>query len=44
MVTSQPDKFGVAGFRTLDPDELAETAWQLYAERDRAEVVFNALD
>lgn len=44
MVTSQPDKFGVAGFSTLDPDELAETAWQLYAERDRAEVVFNALD
>ncbi|NUR70370.1 MAG: SDR family NAD(P)-dependent oxidoreductase [Hamadaea sp.] len=27
----------------LDPDELADAAWQLYSKRDRAEAVFNAL-
>jgi hypothetical protein len=28
---------------TLDPDDIAETAWRLYAGRDRPEATFNAL-
>ena len=28
---------------TLDPDEIADTAWSLYAGRDRAEAAFDAL-
>lgn len=28
---------------TLDPDEIAAQAWDLYAKRDRAEATFNAL-
>ncbi|MEV7097185.1 SDR family NAD(P)-dependent oxidoreductase [Amycolatopsis sp. NPDC051045] len=28
---------------TLDPDDIAEKAWSLYAERDAAEAEFNAL-
>jgi hypothetical protein len=28
---------------TLNPDELAETVWQLYTERTEAEAVINAL-
>jgi hypothetical protein len=27
---------------TLDPDELAETLWQLYTGRERAEAVVSA--
>lgn len=41
LVTSQPEKFGQ--IPTLDPDDIAETAWRLYTRRDRAEEVFNAL-
>lgn len=33
----------IDGVGTLDPDVLADTAWDLYARRDRAEVTFNAL-
>ncbi|HEX6352682.1 SDR family NAD(P)-dependent oxidoreductase [Actinophytocola sp.] len=39
LVLSQPEKFGGVPSRTLDPDEIAETAWRLYTERDRAEAV-----
>lgn len=28
---------------TLDPDDIAEEAWSLYVERDRAEAEFNAM-
>ncbi|MET8852849.1 SDR family NAD(P)-dependent oxidoreductase [Amycolatopsis sp. NPDC004625] len=28
---------------TLDPDDIAEQAWSLYTERDRAEAEFNAM-
>lgn len=46
MVTSQQDGLdGLDGLSipTLDPDTIADTAWDLYAKRDRAEAVFNAL-
>ncbi|MFI9818017.1 SDR family NAD(P)-dependent oxidoreductase [Saccharothrix variisporea] len=33
----------IDGVGTLDPDDLADTAWDLYAQRDRGEAVFNAL-
>ena len=32
-----------AQINTLDPDELADVAWEMYTKRDRAETVFNAL-
>ncbi|WP_027344474.1 SDR family NAD(P)-dependent oxidoreductase [Hamadaea tsunoensis] len=32
-----------AGLPVLDPDALADAAWDLYARRDRAEAVFNVL-
>ncbi|ADI09484.1 short-chain dehydrogenase/reductase SDR [Streptomyces bingchenggensis BCW-1] len=52
MFTSQPGQFGggdgdididVASLevKTLNPDELADAAWRLYADRDRPEVTFN---
>lgn len=39
MVASRPEAFGDLAGHTLDPDELAETAWELYAKRDRVEAV-----
>ena len=27
---------------TLDPDEIADTAWRMYVARDEAEAVFDA--
>jgi len=41
LVASQPEKFGGVPPETLNPDEIAETAWELYAKRDRAEAVFS---
>jgi hypothetical protein len=38
-----PARFGGAPIPTLDPDVVAETAWDLYTKRDRAEAVFNTL-
>lgn len=43
FVTSKPEQFGSAAGHTLDPDDLADTAWALYSRRDRAEAVFNTL-
>ncbi|KJK50798.1 short-chain dehydrogenase [Lentzea aerocolonigenes] len=43
LVASDPQTFGDLGGRTLDPDEIAETAWQMFLKRDRAEEVFNVL-
>ncbi|MBO4274402.1 SDR family NAD(P)-dependent oxidoreductase [Microbispora triticiradicis] len=42
LVTSQPERFGDVGSRSLDPDMIAGTAWDLYAKRDRPEVTFSA--
>jgi len=41
-VTSQPGRFGDVGSMTLDPDEIADAAWDLHAKRDRAEATFSA--
>lgn len=41
LVTSNPQQFGGVPERTLDPDDLAEAAWELYVRRDRAEEVFS---
>jgi NADP-dependent 3-hydroxy acid dehydrogenase YdfG len=40
MLTAQPERFGDVG--TLDPDDIAETAYRMYIERDRPEAVFTA--
>jgi NAD(P)-dependent dehydrogenase (short-subunit alcohol dehydrogenase family) len=41
--TKGPGSFGDVAAGTLDPDELAETLWQLYLDGTEAEVVINAL-
>jgi NAD(P)-dependent dehydrogenase (short-subunit alcohol dehydrogenase family) len=38
-VRANPDAFGEV--RTLDPDVIADTAWQMLVKRDRAEEVFS---
>jgi NAD(P)-dependent dehydrogenase (short-subunit alcohol dehydrogenase family) len=43
MVTAQEEKYGAAGGHTLNPDDLADGAWKLYTERERAEAVFDTL-
>jgi hypothetical protein len=40
---ANPDLFGDITVATLNPDDLAETVWQLYTERTEAEAVINAL-
>jgi NAD(P)-dependent dehydrogenase (short-subunit alcohol dehydrogenase family) len=40
---ANPDLFGGAAVETLNPDELADTVWRLYAERQDAEAVVNTL-
>lgn len=42
-VTADPTMFGDKEIATLDPDDIADTAWELVSKRDRAEAVFNAL-
>jgi short-subunit dehydrogenase len=42
LVVSQPEKFGGVPAKTLDPDAVADAAWELYAKRDQAERIFNA--
>jgi NADP-dependent 3-hydroxy acid dehydrogenase YdfG len=42
-VQSKPEQFGSLAGHTLDPDDIAETAWQMFVKRDRAEEVFNML-
>ncbi len=41
LVLSKPDQFGGVPTRTLDPDDIAETAWDMVTIRDRAEQVFS---
>jgi short-subunit dehydrogenase len=43
LVVSQPETFGGIPPTTLDPDEIADSAWELYEKRDRAEAVFTVL-
>lgn len=43
LVESRPEQFGGLAGHTLDPDDIAETAWQMFVKRDRAEEVFNVL-
>jgi NAD(P)-dependent dehydrogenase (short-subunit alcohol dehydrogenase family) len=40
FVASRRDQFGDAGSASLDPDEIADTAWDLYTKRDRAEATW----
>jgi NADP-dependent 3-hydroxy acid dehydrogenase YdfG len=40
FVVSHPEQFGDVPPRTLDPDDIAETAWRMHTDRDRAEEVF----
>jgi NADP-dependent 3-hydroxy acid dehydrogenase YdfG len=42
-VKSMPEQFGSLAGHTLNPDDVAETAWQMFVERDRAEEVFSTL-
>lgn len=41
-ITAHADKYGDVGSHTLDPDAIAETAWQMYRTRDRAETTVSA--
>jgi NAD(P)-dependent dehydrogenase (short-subunit alcohol dehydrogenase family) len=41
LVTSDPEQFGNVGDRTLNPDEIADGAWELVSRRDRAEDTFS---
>jgi len=43
FTTANADAFGGRPIPTLNPDDIADTAWELYTKRDRAEAVFNAL-
>ncbi|MEV6560839.1 SDR family NAD(P)-dependent oxidoreductase [Nocardia sp. NPDC051756] len=41
MVSADPGRFGSLEGHTLNPDDLAATAWDMYRSRDRAEEVFD---
>ncbi|MBF6327028.1 SDR family NAD(P)-dependent oxidoreductase [Nocardia transvalensis] len=43
MVTANPAKYGVAEDHTLNPDQLADAAWNMYTTRTHPEEVFDAL-
>jgi NADP-dependent 3-hydroxy acid dehydrogenase YdfG len=43
FVASQREQLGDAAIASLNPDELADAAWDLYASGDRAEATFTAL-
>ncbi|MET9626128.1 SDR family NAD(P)-dependent oxidoreductase [Lentzea sp. NPDC006480] len=43
VVENKPEQFGNLAGHTLNPDDIAETAWQMFVKRDRAEEVFNVL-
>lgn len=43
FVAANPQVFGSTATATINPDEVADVAWNLYTKRDRAEAVFNAL-
>jgi hypothetical protein len=39
---SRQEEFGAVGNSTLNPDDIAETAWEMYSRRDLPEATFNA--
>ncbi len=41
FVTSQPGQFGETAIASLDPDEIADAARDLYTKRDRPEATFS---
>lgn len=41
MATSGPADFGDVGVGFLDPDDIADAAWEQFSQRDRAETVFS---
>lgn len=43
-ITDNAERTGTPAPSTLNPDEIAETAWQLYVSRDRAEAEFRSAD
>ena len=43
FVTAHPENFGGTVPPTLNPDDLAAAAWEMYSTGDRAEAVFNVL-
>ncbi|GAA3653198.1 hypothetical protein GCM10022267_44380 [Lentzea roselyniae] len=43
VVESKPEQFGNLAGHTLDPDDIAEVAWRMFVERDRAEEVFSVI-
>jgi NADP-dependent 3-hydroxy acid dehydrogenase YdfG len=42
-MTANPDLFGSVDVATLNPDELADTVWRLYADRTEPEAVVSVL-
>jgi hypothetical protein len=40
---ANPDLFSAITVATLNPDDLADTVWQLYTEQSEAEAVINAV-
>ncbi len=42
MITADPAKYGTIAGHTLNPDHVADAAWNMYQIRDRAEQVFDA--
>jgi NADP-dependent 3-hydroxy acid dehydrogenase YdfG len=43
MISAAPATFGDLAGHTLDPDAIADVAWELYTARDRAEETFSAI-
>ena len=43
MFLAEADRLGGLTVGTLDPDVLADAAWDLYKNRDSAETTFNVL-
>ncbi|MEY9862919.1 hypothetical protein ABH935_008567 [Catenulispora sp. GAS73] len=40
---AHPENFGDLPPATLNPDDIAATAWEMYSARDRAEEVLSVL-
>jgi short-subunit dehydrogenase len=43
FVMAHPENFGGVPPRTLNPDDIAAAAWEMYTSRDRAEEIFDVL-
>lgn len=43
LVEARPEQFGGLAEHTLNPDDIAETAWRMFVKRDRAEEVISVL-